>query len=50
LNSTATTWNYQSLNVASGIFAFIMLEFRGAVVSGNSVAVGGDESVLVIDA
>jgi glyoxylase-like metal-dependent hydrolase (beta-lactamase superfamily II) len=41
---------FQTVKVAEGIYAFVFPESKTGVVSGNSVAVIGEESVLVVDA
>jgi cyclase len=41
--------SYQTVTVADGIYAFISPESNGAIVTGNSVAIVGDDSVLVVD-
>jgi len=40
---------YQAVNVADGIVAFIASESNTGVVSGNCIAVIGDDGVLVVD-
>jgi cyclase len=41
--------SYQTVNVAPGVYAFIAPEARVGLVSGNSVAVVGEDAVLVVD-
>ncbi len=41
--------SYQTVQVGSGIYAFLPEESLTAVVSGNSLAVIGDDGVLVVD-
>jgi glyoxylase-like metal-dependent hydrolase (beta-lactamase superfamily II) len=41
--------SYETVNVAPGIHAFIAPEPRVGLVSGNSVAVVGEDAVLVVD-
>jgi len=40
---------YQTMKVAEGVYAFIAPESKTPFVSGNSLAVIGDEGVLVVD-
>jgi len=40
---------YETVKVADGIYAFISPESNGAIVTGNSVAIIGDDGVLVVD-
>jgi hypothetical protein len=40
---------YETVKLADGIYAFISPESNGAIVTGNSVAIIGDEGVLVVD-
>jgi len=40
---------YETVKVAEGIYAFISPESNGAIVTGNSVAIIGDDGVLVVD-
>ena len=40
---------HETVKIADGIYAFITAESNNAIVSGNSVAVIGDDSVLVVD-
>lgn len=40
---------HETVKVADGIYAFITAESNNAIVSGNSVAVVGDDGVLVVD-
>jgi cyclase len=40
---------YQTVHVADGIVAFIASESNTGIVSGNCIAIVGDESVLVVD-
>jgi len=48
-SSTAPTHTYQTVNLGNGIVAFIASESNTDVVSGNSVAIIGDDGVLVVD-
>jgi cyclase len=43
------TKTYEKVKVADGIYAFIAAEPKSPIVSGNSVAVIGDDGVLVVD-
>src|SRR4029077_6726782 len=43
------TKTYEKVKVAAGIYAFIAEEPKSEIVSGNSVAVIGDDGVLVVD-
>jgi cyclase len=49
LSSPLLSPGYESVRVTENILAFISTDFRGVVVTGNSVAVAGDDSVLVVD-
>jgi cyclase len=40
---------HETVKVADGIYAFISAESNNAIVSGNSVAIVGDDGVLVVD-
>jgi glyoxylase-like metal-dependent hydrolase (beta-lactamase superfamily II) len=40
---------HETVKVADGVYAFISAESNNAIVSGNSVAVVGDDGVLVVD-
>ena len=40
---------HETVKVAGGIYAFISAESNNAIVSGNSVAVIGDDGVLAVD-
>jgi glyoxylase-like metal-dependent hydrolase (beta-lactamase superfamily II) len=40
---------YETVEVTDSVLAFISTEFRGVVVTGNSVAIAGDDVVLVVD-
>ncbi len=40
---------YRTVPVASGIWAFVAPEGRSGLVSGNSIAIAGDDGVLVVD-
>ena len=40
---------YETVKLADGIYAFISPESNGAIVTGNSIAIIGDEGVLVVD-
>jgi cyclase len=40
---------HETVKVADGVYAFISAESNNAIVSGNSVAIVGDDSVLVVD-
>jgi cyclase len=40
---------YQTVHVADGIFAFVASESNTGIVSGNCIAVIGDDGVLVVD-
>ena len=44
-----TTDSYETVKVADGIWAFIAPEPKSALVSGNSIAIIGDDGVLVVD-
>ena len=46
---TSTFHTYQSVKVADGIQAFIASESNNGIVSGNCIAVIGDDGVLVVD-
>jgi cyclase len=43
------TPTYEKVKVADGVYAFIASEPKSEIVSGNSVAVIGDDGVLVVD-
>src|ERR1051326_697332 len=43
------TSSYDAVKVADGIWAFIAPESKSQLVSGNSVAIIGDDGVLVVD-
>lgn len=43
------TSSYETVKVADGIWAFIAPEAKSALVSGNSIAIIGDDGVLVVD-
>ncbi len=43
------TWTYKKTSLGKGILAFIASGPYAGVVTGNSVAVAGDEGVLVVD-
>ena len=43
------TMTYSKVKLAEGIYAFIAAEPKSPVVSGNSIAVIGDDGVLVVD-
>ena len=45
----APTHTYQTVRVADGIVAFIASESNTGIVSGNCIAVIGDDGVLVVD-
>ena len=45
----AVEQGYETVKVAEGIYAFIFPESNGAIVSGNSIAIVGDDGVLVVD-
>jgi cyclase len=40
---------HETVKVAEGVYAFVTAESNNAIVSGNSVAIVGDDSVLVVD-
>jgi cyclase len=40
---------YETVKLADGIYAFISPESNGAIVTGNSIAIVGDDGVLVVD-
>src|SRR5215813_11495361 len=40
---------YQKIKLADGVYAFIAAEPRSEIVTGNSLAVIGDDGVLVVD-
>jgi len=40
---------YETVKLAEGIYAFISPESNGAIVTGNSIAIIGDDGVLVVD-
>jgi cyclase len=40
---------HETVKVADGVYAFITVESNNAIVSGNSVAIIGDDGVLVVD-
>jgi glyoxylase-like metal-dependent hydrolase (beta-lactamase superfamily II) len=44
-----TLRDFETVKVADGVYAFIARQTRSPLVSGNSVAVIGDDSVLVVD-
>ena len=46
---TSPYFAYETVKVAEGIYAFVPPEPRGGLVSGNSIAVNGDDGVLVVD-
>jgi cyclase len=41
--------DHETVKVADGVYAFISAESNNAIVSGNSVAVMGDDGILVVD-
>jgi glyoxylase-like metal-dependent hydrolase (beta-lactamase superfamily II) len=43
------TSSYETVKVADGIWAFVSPEPKSALVSGNSIAIIGDDGVLVVD-
>ncbi len=43
------TSSYETVKVADGIWAFVAPEPKSALVSGNSIAIIGDDGVLVVD-
>ena len=43
------TSSYDTVKVADGIWAFIAPESKSGIVSGNSIAIIGDDGVLVVD-
>jgi glyoxylase-like metal-dependent hydrolase (beta-lactamase superfamily II) len=43
------TTSYDTVKVADGIWAFIAPETKSGIVSGNSIAIIGDDGVLVVD-
>jgi cyclase len=43
------TSSYETVKVADGIWAFIAPETKSGLVSGNSIAIIGDDGVLVVD-
>lgn len=43
------TSSYETVKVADGIWAFIAPESKSGIVSGNSIAIIGDDGVLVVD-
>ncbi|HEX7191761.1 MAG TPA: MBL fold metallo-hydrolase [Thermoanaerobaculia bacterium] len=43
------TSSYETVKVADGIWAFIAPETKSGLVSGNSIAIAGDDGVLVVD-
>ncbi|MDQ6829878.1 MAG: MBL fold metallo-hydrolase [Gemmatimonadota bacterium] len=47
--SFASVLSYQTVKVADGIYAFITPEERSGFQAGNSVAVIGDDGVLIVD-
>jgi glyoxylase-like metal-dependent hydrolase (beta-lactamase superfamily II) len=47
-HAEAPVFSYQMSKIAEGMYAFIDLE-RHAIVSGNTVAIIGDDAVLVVD-
>lgn len=49
MSSPLLSPGYESARITENILALVSTEFRGVVVSGNSVAVAGDDSVLVVD-
>jgi cyclase len=40
---------HETVKVADGVYAFITAESNNAIVSGNSIAIVGDDGVLVVD-
>ena len=53
-NAQSNPWpdvatSYDSVKVADGIWAFIAPEPKSALASGNSIAIVGDDGVLVVD-
>jgi len=40
---------HETVKIADGVYAFITAESNNAIVSGNSVAIVGDDGVLVVD-
>ena len=49
LESPLISPGYESARMTEDILVFTSTEFRGVAVTGNSVAIAGDESVLVVD-
>ncbi len=43
------TTSYETVKVADGIWAFVAPESKSGLVSGNSIAIVGDDGVLVVD-
>src|ERR1041385_6300288 len=43
------TSSYDTVKVADGIWAFVAPETKSGLVSGNSIAIIGDDGVLVVD-
>ena len=43
------TSSYETAKVADGIWAFVAPESKSGIVSGNSIAIIGDDGVLVVD-
>lgn len=46
---TSTFHTYQTVQVADGVIAFVASESNNGIVSGNCIAVIGDDGVLVVD-
>lgn len=46
---TSGAHTYQTVNIADGVVAFIASESNNGIVSGNCIAVIGDDGVLVVD-
>ncbi len=47
--SFASVLSYQTVRVADGIYAFITPEERSGFQAGNSIAIVGDDGVLIVD-
>lgn len=48
-SASEVTTKFETVKVAEGIYAFITPEGRSGVVNGNSVAIVGDDGVVIVD-
>jgi cyclase len=49
MSSSLLEPGYETVDVADRIIAFIAPAFRGAVVTGNTTVIGGNDSLMVVD-